>query len=186
MKKCVSIFLAIFLLILVLNACQFQTMTQSTVGVNNKYTVLKEDNGYYSYKVLNSNNEVIESGESWKEPQICMIGDNILCFTLCEGPLQSNNWGFFYDYATDTRSKNFSWILDYSKETVVLGMPDRIIIRSIFDDSYYEEITSFSCAVANVPDGIVLADLEADGSEVTVTYIKDESFEFVTEVIKLK
>ena len=105
---------------------------------------------------------------------------------LYDGPLQSTNWGFFYDYATDIRSENFSWILDYSEEIVVLGMPDRIIVRRIFDDSYYEEITAFGYAVANVADGIISAELEADGSEIIVTYVKDESFEVVTEVFKLK
>ena len=153
--------------------------------MTNVYSVEKGDDGFYYYQVFDSNNGVICSGKTWKEPEISMINDELLYFSHYEGPTKSCLQGFFYDYTTDTKSEDYTWILDFSEDYVVLGKPDRIIIPSIFGDSYCEEITSFRYPIARVSDGILAAELVSNGNAIDVTYISADTYEPFLETIRL-
>lgn len=100
--------------------------------------------------------------------------------------MTSCNWGIFYDYDTDRISKKFHWVLDFTDEIVVIGHKDRLVLCSIFDDTYYKEITNFTYPIAQVADGIVSAELTDDRNTVVVTYIIADSYDRITEHIEIR
>lgn len=148
------------------------------------FSIVKTDRGYI-YRIYNNNVLVEEEYVARKEPQCHYLTDSIIHVTVQTGTGQSTNWGFFYDYATNRRSETFQWVLDYTESIVALGHKDRVVIRSIFDDCYYLEITDFENPIAMVADGILSAEFSEDMTTVTVTYIVEGSYDRVTQTYSL-
>lgn len=148
------------------------------------FSISKTDKGYV-YRIYNNNVLIEEQYVAVKEPACYYITDSLIHVTAQAGTGRSTNWGFFYDYATNKRSATFQWVLDYTKSLVALGHMDRVIIRSIFDDSYYLEIIDFERPIAMVADGILSADFSEDMTTVTVTYVVEDTYDIATQVFSL-
>lgn len=167
--------------------------TQTTENTNMQHTVpeayepfsiTKAGKGYI-YRIYNNNVLVEEEYVAVKKPACHYITDTLIHVTVQTGTGKSTNWGFFYDYAANKRSETFQWVLNYTESVVALGRRDKVVIRSIFDDTYYLEITEFEKPLAKVADGILSADFSEDMITVTITYVVDESYDTVTQTFSL-
>ena len=138
----------------------------------------------YIYRIYDDN-VLADEGTSAREPICHYITDSLIYVSAQTGTGQSTNWGFFYDYVANRRSETFHWVLNYTESIVALGDPDKVIIRSIFDDTYYLEITAFEKAVAKVADGILSADFSKDMTTVTITYVVEDTYEKATQTFSL-
>ena len=148
------------------------------------FSISKTDKGYI-YRIYNNNVLIEEQYVAVKEPACYYITDSLIHVTAQAGTGRSTNWGFFYDYAANKRSATFQWVLDYTKSLVALGHIDRVIVRSIFDNSYYLEIIDFERPIAMVADGILSADFSEDMTTVTVTYVVEDTYDIATQVFSL-
>ena len=156
--------------------------TQPTVAApGERYRLTKE--GFMTvFQLFDSKGNLIMEEKYPKEPEIIEVNENIIRFTYQAGTGLSTQWGYFYDYAQDRRSETFMWILDQTESNVILGDPDGIEIRSIFDDSYYEKVTDFKRPIAVATDGILSAMFISD-DVVVATYLEADSYDRITEVV---
>ena len=148
------------------------------------FSINKADKGYV-YRIYNNNVLIEEQYVAVKEPTCHYLSDSLIYVTVQTGTGKSTNWGFFYDYAANKRSETFYWVLNYTETIVALGKKDRVIIRSVFNDSYYLEIIDFEKPIANIADGILSAELSEDMTTVTVTYVVEDSYEIMTQTFSL-
>lgn len=148
------------------------------------FSTTKADKGYI-YRIYNKNVLIEEAYVAVKEPICHYITDSLIYVTVQTGTGQSTNWGFFYDYATNKRSETFQWVLDYTESKVITGHPDKVVVQSIFDNTYYLEITDFKQPLAGVADSILSACFSEDMTSVTVTYVVEESHNTATQTFSL-
>ena len=149
------------------------------------FSITKADLGYI-YRIYNNNVLVEEEYVARKEPTCLYLTDSLIHVTVQAGTGRSTNWGFFYDYTTNKRSETFKHILGYTESLVATGRADRVIIQSIFDDSYYLEIADFEQPVAQIAaDAMQDVDFSEDMTTVTVTYIVEGSYDRATQTYSL-
>ena len=185
-KNILSKVFLIALMLCVLNGCanEFSPIgTTHQEGSQNRYIIQKEEDGFFSYTIFATNGEVIIEGTTWKEPYVTAINEQLVCFVFYEGPSESSNWGIFCDYSNGRVSEVFRWVLDFSDKLVVLGQPNKLVVRNIFDDLYYEEVSAFPAPVAQVSDGILSAKLADDDRAVEVQYVTDGTYQIRTDTI---
>lgn len=147
------------------------------------FILTKAEKGY-CYQFY-ENKELIEEGILLKEPSINYVTNSLMCVIAQTGTGRSTNWGLFYDYSAENWSEKFRWILDYTEAKVIVGYPDKIVVRSIFDDSFYFEFSSFDQPISWVADSILTASFSNDESTVTVTYVVDGTYELATQVFSI-
>lgn len=154
----------------------------SHVTTTERYRITK-DGFNFVYQIYDNQGNLVEKKELRKEPEIIGIGADIICLKYQTGTGQSTQWGFFYDFQQDQRSETFQWILDQTETKVILGNPEGVEIRSIFDDSYCVKVTEFKRIVANVPDSVLSAEFVDGDKIISVTYIEKDTYEKFTELI---
>ncbi|MBR2353482.1 MAG: hypothetical protein IKC69_03055 [Clostridia bacterium] len=158
--------------------------TLPIMSTGEHYRVLK--NGFkYVYQLFDLQGNLIEEIELAKEARIVAVDENIVCLTYQTGTGESTQWGFLYNAQTNQRSETFMWILDCTDEKVILGLPDGIEVRSIFDDTYYAKITDFEKDVATVADSVLFAEFVDGDNTIRVTYVEANTYELITELVKL-
>ena len=158
--------------------------TLPVVSTGEYYRILKDDFKYI-HQLFDLQGNLIEEIELQKEATIVAVNENIICLTYQTGTGKSTQWGFFYNVQTNKRSENFQWILDYTADKVILGLPEGIVVRSIFDNTYYAEITDFEKTVADVPDAILYAEFVDSDTTISVTYAEVDTYELITERVEL-
>lgn len=148
------------------------------------FCIKKSEKGYV-YQIYNDN-ALVEEGETRKEPTVQHVTDSVIYVAEQTGTGKSTNWGFFYDYSSNMRSDTFTWVLDYTETIVIIGNKDKLILRHIFDDTYYFEFTNFNQPLARIADSILDAVFLDDGVTIAVTYVTEGSRDIATQIFSLE
>jgi len=162
----------------------YKHATLPIISTGEHYRIVKDDFKYV-HQLFDCQGNLVEEIELQKEATIDEVDEDVVCLTYQTGTGKSTQWGFFYNAQANIRSEKYMWILDYTDEKVILGLPDGIVVRSIFDESYYTKITDFEKIVAAVPDSVLDAQFADSDGTVSVTYAEADTYELITEHIKL-
>ncbi len=158
--------------------------TYPIVIMDDQYGTILFSKGRYNYFVYGKNKEVIEKGESVTLPEIILLDDNILKFSLQTGTGKSTQWGFYYDIERGVKSNIFTCVYDESGGKVVYGLKNKIVVRDIFDNSpsgYCCEFSSFSPPLSDMIEPILDATFVSGGNEIEVIYFSGEDFNEKTQ-----
>lgn len=158
--------------------------TRPIVIMDNQYGTILFSEGQYNYTVYGKNQKVIEQGTSTKSPEITLLDNNILKFSLQTGTGKSTQWGFYYDIHNDIKSDTMTCVYDEYENKVAYGEKNKIVIRDIFDNSpagYYFEISSFSPPLSDIVEPILNATFLRDGDEIEVIYFSGDDSNEITQ-----
>ncbi len=141
----------------------------------------------YSYYIYNETGETVKAdGPLSRQPQIQLVDEKLIKFTVQTGTGIGTQWGYFYDLNKDRFSQNFPCIFDQFNEKVVYGTSNKIVIRDIFDvEKYYQEIISFEHPLSDSADPIKHVSFKEDGNCIEVVYLTGSDYKAITERIIL-
>ena len=148
---------------------------------------ITRSNYEYYYCIYDKNHNIIKSdGPLNKKPDIILIKDGFIRFTLQTGTGVATQWGYFYDIEDDKFSRIFQSIYDQYDRKVIYGSLNKLIVSDIFNNSqYYKEISTFSRPLSKTADSIVDAKFIKDGNSIEISYMTGEDYEIVTEIVDL-
>lgn len=142
---------------------------------------LNYSNQMYSYAIYDTDRNIVLSGELKREPRITDLYGSMVKFTYQAGTGLSTQYGYYYNYVENILSQKFDCIYDETDTLVATGGVKKVIVRSIFDDTYYTEITEFEMPLSPIVEPIVNAEFSNDHTSITVTYLSGENHTTCTE-----
>ena len=150
-----------------------------------RFTCGSSTNYLDTYQIYDKNGAVVAE-DTFKYFQFYPLDDSILAVFVQAGNTIAARGGFFYDFANDRQSERFHYIVGFSDTLVVTAGSDSVaIVQSIFDDSFYLELSDFKYPLANSVEWLQDAELSPDGKRVTITYLSGEHFERRTQTFEL-
>jgi len=150
-----------------------------------RFTYDSSENYLYTYRISDMSGTVVAE-ETLKRAHFYPLTDSLLAVIIQAGNTIAVRGGFFYDFANDRQSERFHYIVGYSDTLVVTAGSDSVVIvQSIFDDSFYLELSDFEYPLANSVEWLQDAELSPDGKSVTITYLSGEHFERKIQTFKL-
>lgn len=190
----------VFLLIalIFLSGCsQLTSNTSSTVATDVKeHSVIDEtahykiiySNSTYSYYIYDKNHNVVKAEELLnKKPELTMVNENIVKFTMQAGTGIGTQWGYFYDAANDVFSPIYYSIYAQTNDKVAYGGVNKVIVSDIFDkENYYCEITEFKEPLSKTVQPIFGAEFIDEGNKLKVSYLSGDSYVEADEVFDLE
>lgn len=139
----------------------------------------------YTYQIYDKNGAVVAE-DTFKYFQFYPLNDTVLAVFVQAGNTIAARGGFFYDFANDRQSERFHYIVGFSDRLVVTAVADRVVIvQSIFDDTFYLELSDFKYPLANSVEWLQDAELSLDGKSVTITYLSGEHYEEKIQTFEL-
>lgn len=144
------------------------------------YSITKNDDLTYSYKITDKNGEVLFSDEnSAKEPKIEQLNTNTLSVSVQTGTGLSTKWTVYCDVENSRVSQTFFYVLAAQGDYVVYADYENgkhsIVVQNIFDESaYYKTYTLENCSPV-AADIVVDSKLNGEGS-VIITYLTGENY----------
>lgn len=150
------------------------------------YKITYKDSMYYYYIFDKNNNIVRTDGPLNIKPNIMVIDDNLICFTLQSGTGIVTQWGYYYDINKNIFSQTFHSIYDQSNGKIAYGGLNKIIISDIFDSNkYYLEIDKFDNPLAKVAAPILSVEFTNNGTSINVSYLTGSDYKETTQNVKL-
>lgn len=150
-----------------------------------RFTCGSSTNYLDTYQIYDKSGAVVAE-DTFKYFQFYPLDDSVLAVFVQAGNTIAARGGFFYDFANDRQSERFHYIVGFSDTLVVTAGSDRVVIvQSIFDDSFYLELSDFEYPLANSVEWLQDAELSPDGKSVTVTYLSGEHYERRIQIFKL-
>ena len=126
-------------------------------------------------KVFDKNRNIIEQGTATRPPQITVLDNSLLKFSLQTGTGLSTQWGFYYNINTNQKSQKFICVYDEYNNKVAYGLQKKIVIQNIFDTREYQEISDFVEPLSDIAEPIIGAEFIDGGKKLVVHYYtKDE------------
>lgn len=159
--------------------CSCSQLTQNNsssqiVSETEYYQILKVSSGF-QYKVFDKNRNIIEQGTATRPPQITVLDNSLLKFSLQTGTGLSTQWGFYYNINTNQKSQKFICVYDEYNNKVAYGLQKKIVIQNIFDTREYQEISDFVEPLSDIAEPIIGAEFIDGGKKLVVHYYtKDE------------
>lgn len=151
--------------------------TSPTVGIQtHPHFALNYSDQMYSYAIYDTDHNIVLSGELNREPRIVDLYGYMVKFTYQAGTGLSTQYGYYYNYRENILSQQFDCIYDETDSLVATGGIEKVIVRSIFDDTYYTEITEFEMPLSPIVEPIINAEFSSDRTSITVTYLTGENY----------
>ena len=149
---------------------------------NEHYKVVYWDFMYY-YNIFDENHRIVKSdGPLSRKPNILMVSDHLVRFTLQAGTGIGTQWGYYYDTKMDMLSSIFQCIFDQCNGKVAYGGVNKVIVRDIFDETkYFFEISSFKESFSNVVEPITNVEFTDSGASVKVSYLTGVNYQEISE-----
>lgn len=147
---------------------------------------LTQFNGLYECSFFDKAHNVVRSEEISRMPNIELLPSGDIKFSISTGPERLAQWGYYFDHEKGVFSGVFTGIYDQTGWLVAHGGTNSVVIKSIYDDSYYYKIDCFSYELSSVVEPIVSVAFLDDGSSVSVTYLSGDMYEEVTEIFSLQ
>jgi len=156
------------------------------VEKKSQYKILCLNNFYY-FCVLDENNKTVKfDGPFTKKPEVMLINDNIIKFTLQAGTGLGTQWGYYYDLEKNQCSKVFPSIYDQYDSLVAYGGSEKIIISDMFNrQKVCIEIKNFSHPLSKVAEPILNANFIEGGSKIRVLYLTGDNYLKTSEVFSV-
>lgn len=156
--------------------------------VDELYYLITEENGLFSYTIYDKEKNVVRTEENLtKEPQICMVCDDVISVTEQAGTGIATSSTYYYDVENDRFSSIYQGVFDQCDDLVMYATYDRVIIRDIFNDNgYYQEISEFRSPFSPVAFPFTEAGFVDDISSVRITYLSGTKYEEVTELFEFE
>ncbi|MBE6713624.1 MAG: hypothetical protein E7580_08995 [Ruminococcaceae bacterium] len=131
--------------------------------------------GSYLYRIFDQNGKVVREDRVFRPPQISHLSETAFGVRISYGTGFSTAKTFYYDTKTDQMTEDFSCVLTQTDSRIVCADMEQLIVRSIFDESYYCEIKDFQNSPAKIEDiPFQKAEFTQDEKGVTVTYLTGE------------
>ncbi len=152
------------------------------------YTITKNDDLTFSYKITDKNGDVLFSKENVsREPDIEKVNTYILGLTVQTGTGLSTNWAVFCDVENSKVSETFQYVLMAQGNYVIYVNYENgehsIIVQNIFDKSaYYKKCILTDCSPV-AADVVIGAKPNGEGVAV-VTYLTGEDYKETELTIK--
>lgn len=118
-----------------------------------------------------------------KPPKLSIEDGNLVKLTYQAGTGISTQWGYFYDVENDRFSDTFHSIYDVSDGKLITRDKEKLIVRNIFDEYYYCEITSFEKSLSKAAEPFT--DVRFTETGLQVTYFTGESYAETVEIVEL-
>lgn len=162
-------------------------ITEGTVVVESEpYFTIRQNDLLYYFEVYDINGSVITSdGPMPKYPDIGIVDDVLVRITTQGGTGKGTQTTYFCNVETGEISKYFHGVFDQHHGVVAYAKSDRIIIQSIFDSSFYREISDFQHPFSPVAFPFENAEFINDGTGVRVTYLAGADYETMSEEFML-
>jgi len=155
--------------------------TRNVIETTKVYKLYESEHLYYC-DFYNQDNMVIKTeGPFSKLPKLFSINDDSVLLSMQAGTGKGAQWGYFYNYQTESFSETFTCIYDQTDDLVATGSVGKVIIQSIFENEYYQEIKDFEYRFSEVAEPIISASFSSIGNSISVTYLKGQDYTEVTE-----
>lgn len=140
----------------------------------------------YSYSLYDKYKNVVKTVENiGRYPRIEMVDDMIVCVYIQAGTGITTRSTYYYDVENNRFSESYISVFDYCDGLLVRADHDKVIVRSAFDNSFYQEFTDFSTPFSPVAFPFVDISFIEDGQSIGVTYHSGDDYTEVTEIFEV-
>ena len=145
----------------------------------------QEDHFFFYYDIFDLSGEVIKHVCTYRsQPEITEVGKHILKISVQAGTSRLTRNTYYYDTEKNVFSPVYCYVLCETEELTAYFQINKIIVRGIFDDEYYEEIElEKELSVSTEP--ILNAAFFDNSSSITVTYFSGDNYDRITETVDI-
>lgn len=159
-----------------------ETIETAKIIDYSSYFTLKQKDSLYYYEIYDISGRIIVSSDPQpKSPDIEMVNDMLMRITTQAGTGIGTQTGYFCDVETGQKSKDFSSIFDQCNNLVAYAQNDKIIVESIFDECFYQEITNFQFPFSSVAFPFENAEFINNCQGIRITYLSGTDYAEVSE-----
>ena len=153
--------------------------TEWTVLKGSFFTLTRNDDFTYSYRVVDANGNLLFENENFhREPKITVVAPTVYGLVTQTGTGISTNWAVFCDVQNCKTSEYFYYVLaakgDYVIYVDLIDLEPVIIVQNIFDKAkYYQEykLEDPSPVAADIVNG---CQIDSDGDAICTYYAGDD------------
>lgn len=140
----------------------------------------------FSYSLYDKDKNVVKTVENiGRYPRIEMVDDMIVRVYIQAGTGITTRSTYYYDVENNRFSESYISVFDYCNGLLVHADHDKVIVRSAFDNSFYQEFTDFSAPFSPVAFPFVDINFVEDGQSISVTYHSGDDYTEVTEIFDI-
>lgn len=140
----------------------------------------------FSYSLYDKDKNVIETVDSLsRQPQIEMVDNMVVRVSIQAGTGIATQSTYFYDVENGLFSEIFYAVFDYYNGMIIDASFDKVVVRSAFDNSFYQEFTDFSDPFSPVAFPFVNICFIEEGQSIEVTYHSGDDYTEVTEIFDI-
>lgn len=153
--------------------------TEWTVLKGSFFTLVKNDDFTYSYRIVDVNGNMLFENEDYpRRPKVTVVAPTVYGLVTQTGTGLSTNWAVFCDVAESKTSEYFQYVLAAKGEYVVyvdrIDSESVIIVQNIFNkDRYYKEykLTDPSPVAADI---VIGCRLDSEGNAIAIYYAGED------------
>ena len=151
------------------------------------YSITKNDDLTYTYKIVDKNGNVLFSKDATREPSVEQVNTYVLGLKVQAGTGQSTNWAVYCDVESGKVSDIFQYVLMAQGNYVIYANYENgehsVIVQNIFDKSqYYKKHILTNCSPV-AADIVIGAKPNGEGIAV-VTYLTGNDYKETELMIK--
>ena len=140
----------------------------------------------FSYSLYDKDKNVVKTVDSLsRQPHVGMVDDRVVCVYIQAGTGIATRSTYYYDVENNRFSESHNAVFDYCNGLLVHADHDKVIVRSAFDNSFYQEFTDFSDPFSPVAFPFVNICFIEDGQSIEVTYHSGDDYTEVTEIFDI-
>ncbi len=140
----------------------------------------------FSYSLYDKDKNVVKTVENiGRYPRIEMVDDMIVRVYIQAGTGITTRSTYYYDVENNRFSESYISVFDYCNGLLVHADHDKVIVRSAFDNRFYQEFTDFSAPFSPVAFPFVDINFVEDGQSISVTYHSGDDYTEVTEIFDI-
>lgn len=168
-----------------------KTKTQQASETSDNISYVVEESEYYkitrtgfmySYIIYGKDKSIVKSSEQLsRQPQIEMVDNMVVRVSIQAGTGIATQSTYFYDVENGLFSEIFYAVFDYHNGMIIDASFDKVVVRSAFDNSFYQEFTDFSNPFSPVAFPFKNIVFDNNGQLIEITYLSGDDYIEVTE-----
>ena len=145
-----------------------------------------QNGAVYTLRLTDREGNVLrDDGPYEKCPEVRQTGDGLWEVSLQGEAGGASGWAYYFAPENGQISELFYGLFDERGGLVLCAQADRLIVRGVFTEEPFLELTGFSRPLAPVAEPFTDARFSDDGGSVIVSYLAGEELSPVTEAIGL-
>ena len=189
-RKTLKTLLGVFSVAMVLILIFLRSPRESEPGVlveEGPYHRLYADGELYTLRIKDGEgNTLREDGPMTKRPVVTEAEPGLWSVSSSAGPDITLRWTYFYAPSRKLISESFYGVLDAREDLVILAGNQELMVRGIFSEEPWWDLTDFSQPLADTATTpFRSAEFAEEGRAVKVSYLAGEDFHEVAETLPL-